>query len=44
MNVSCPHGDGNGCRLVPELDATSRGGSHGEPRVAPAHLAPDLQS
>ena len=44
MNVSCPQATGNGCRLVPELDATSRRGGHGEPRMAPAHLVPDVQS
>ena len=43
-NLSCPHGGGNACRLVPELDATSRRGAHGEVRVAPAHRVPEVHS
>ena len=43
-NVSCPQPTGNGCRLAPELGAASRRGGHGEPRVAPAHLVPEVQS
>ena len=42
--VSCPQPTGNGCRLAPELDATRRRGGHGEPRVAPVNLVPDLPS
>ena len=43
-DVSCPQPSGNGCRLVPELDATDRRVGHGGPRAAPAHRVPEVQS
>ena len=44
IGAPCPHRDGNGCRLTPELDATSRHSGHGEPGVVAAHRVPEVQS